>query len=105
MGSDGGGGGGGRGVSNIQESTPNKGKYERAGFWLPGLPHLGLWDGATSGGGTVSILRPRTLHPAPQFLSPPPKPNHRAGSWDTQILCGLLLRFHFPCSLQINELK
>jgi hypothetical protein len=33
--------GGGRGVSTIQESTPNKGKYERAGFWLPGAASSG----------------------------------------------------------------
>lgn len=42
LGSDGRGGGDGRGVCNIQESTPNKGKYERVGFWLPGAAHLGL---------------------------------------------------------------
>lgn len=33
--------GGGRGVSTIQESTPNKGKYERAGFWFPGAAPSG----------------------------------------------------------------
>lgn len=60
--------GGRRGVSNIQESTPNKGKYERAGFWFPRTARS---RGFGMGRHLVVILCPlgtRTLYPLPNSL-------------------------------------